>query len=185
MRLLCAFTCVALASVPAGGHDSLYHYAEVILMPGKPEVGVAFSIHIGDLATARALGAEPTATSLECLRGRSPAEVAAVEDEAAQWIASAVRLDAGDAPGKESPWVFPDPAELSKNPELFEGARPGFLVATAIVPVEGFGPALVYAAHAEKRLLLVIPRPGQFPLVRDLAPGSSEILPVPSSPPKP
>lgn len=185
MRFLCAFACVALALVPVGAHDSLYHYAEVILIPGKPEVGVAFSIHIGDLASARALGAEPTATSLECLRGRSLAEVAAVEREAMQWIEKAVRLEVAEASGRASPWVFPDAAEISKNPERFEGARPGFLVAMATVSAGDRGSTLNYAAHAGKRLLLVIPRPGRFPLVKDLPPGSSEILPPPSSSPNP
>lgn len=172
MRLLGGLIGAALIPVCACAHDSLYHYAEIISQQGGSGIELAFSIHIGDLASARALGAEDTSNSLVCLKGRGIGEIEALCAEAAAMLAATVRIEAGEG-GR---WTFPDAAELSKDPSAFEGARPGFLIATLKLSETGPPPCLKYSSEAQKRLLLVIPRPGRFPIVRDLAPGASEIL---------
>ncbi len=156
----------------SAGHDSLYHYAEASLKPAAGVVEFAFSIHVGDLASARALGADPNAVSLDCLLNRRPEEIEAVRAEARDLIESTIHFD-GEHPAS---WILPDAMMLSRDPAACEGARPGFLIATCQLPASGPMPRLNYLAGAQKRLLLVVARPGRFPLVRDLAPGSVEAL---------
>lgn len=181
MRSLCGVALVALIPILGSAHDSLYHYAEVTRAPGSGSVEIAFSIHIGDLPGARAFGAEETSNSLACLKGRGVDEIEALCAEAAALLAETVRIEEGDG----DHWTFPDALELSRDPSAFEGARPGFLIATLKLSTDGAPPCLRYLPEAQKRLLLVVPRPGQFPIVRDLGPGASELLTTTASSSRP
>lgn len=65
--------------------------------------------------------------------------------------------------------------------DLAEGCQLAF--ASAANPGQQLQVSL--AEKAEKRLLLVITRPGEFPVTRDLAPGDSYSVELPEPPPKP
>lgn len=160
----------------AGAHDSLYHYAEARIGEGAA-VEVTFSIHAADLASARALGADPAGVDLEWLRGRTESEVGALLADAKAFVTGAFSLGAdGRAVDLAESLRFPAPALLASNPGGAEAARPGFLEATVVLPAGTRVLTLGHAPVSGKRLLLVLSRAGAFPRVRDLAPGESATL---------
>lgn len=167
----------------AMGHDSLYHYMEV--RPGlESAVEVTFSIHAADLASARALGADPAGNDLAWLRGSSESEIAALLAEARTFVIGTFSLGVDGTPVDLAGALrFPAAARLSADPAASEAARPGFLAATLVLPAGSRVLSLAHAAASGKRLLLVLNRPGAFPVVRDLASGDTAPLILTSDPP--
>lgn len=160
----------------AGAHDSLYHYVEVRLADAAaPEV--TFSIHAAELASARVLGADPAGNDLEWLRGRTEAEIKTLLAEAVTLVTDTFTLAADGGPVELAKTLrFPAPALLAANPAGNEAARPGFLEATLVLPAGTRVLTVGHGPDSGKRLMLVLSRPGAFPLVRDLAPGESAPL---------
>lgn len=173
----------ALSTGVVRGHDSLYHYVEV--RPGRESaVEVTFSIHAADLASARALGADPAGNDLAWLRGRPESEIAALLADARTFVTGTFSLGAdGAAIDLAEALRFPAAARLSADPAASEAARPGFIEATLVLPAGTRVLSLAHAATSGKRLLLVLNRPGAFPVVRDLAPGDTAPLTLTSDPP--
>jgi len=159
-------------------------------------VELSFSIHAAELPGAREAGADPDSVDLAWLGEMDEAAFELLLEEAREFVAKRFRLCRGTplpAPGGhsggigkeagaaeaglvriEGRLVFPSHASLRADPESAEGARPGFLVGTVELESEALaGLSLEYSSDAEKRLLLVVNRPGSFPSVRDLAPGDS------------
>jgi hypothetical protein len=164
---------VALSAAVVRGHDSLYHYVEV-RPGGESAVEVTFSIHAADLASARALGADPAGNDLAWLRGRPEPEIAALLADARTFVTGTFTLGVDGTPVDLAEALrFPAAARLSADPAASEAARPGFLEATLVLPAGARVLSLAHAATSGKRLLLVLNRPGAFPVVRDLAPGDS------------
>lgn len=175
---------LALAAGVAGAHDSLYLYAEVRL-PDRGEGGggeLVFSVHAAELPSAAALGADPLGTSLDWFeRADGPAR-GLLLGEAADYVARTfeVSLDgtnprpAGAERGFDLVW----PSFPAEESEAATAARPGFLAASASLPPGSRRVIVRLSPLAEKRLLVVINRPGAFPKVHDLAPGESLDLPL-------
>ncbi|MEM7012849.1 MAG: hypothetical protein AAF585_15345 [Verrucomicrobiota bacterium] len=76
-------------------------------------------------------------------------------------------------------------AENFEIDEAETGLAEGCQLAFASAPNPGRQLQISLAAKAEKRLLLVITRPAEFPETRDLAPGDSFSINLPEPPPKP
>jgi hypothetical protein len=162
-----------LAAGVVRAHDSLYHYIEV-RPGGETALEVTFSIHAADLASARALGADPAGNDLAWLQGRSESEIAALLADARAFVTGTFSLGIEGAPLDLAEALrFPAPSLLAADPAANEAARPGFLEATIVLPAGTRALSVVHAAGSGKRLLLVLNRPGAFPIVRDLAPGDS------------
>lgn len=162
---------------PSTAHDSLYHYLEVTIPRGGGPAQITFSVHAADLASARALGADPTATDLTWLEGRTTAELAPVLADARRFFEETFDLRRQEIPidlGKEV--RFPEAGVLAAG---IEAARPGFLVGTLSLPADATEVRLLHLIGSDKRLMVVVNRPGAFPEVRDLAPGDSTTLALP------
>lgn len=164
------------------GHDSLYHYVEVRTGHGKGGE-LTISIHGADLAAARALGADPSGNDLSWLRGKPQSGIEVLLADARALVTGTFSLGIdGVAVDLAASLRFPPAARLSADPDAAEAARPGFLEATLVVPVGARVLTLAHAATSGKRLLLVLNRPGAFPVVRDLAPGDSVPLTLTPAP---
>lgn len=177
MRVLPWLTRCALVlavAAPGAAHESLYHYVEITLPRGKGSVEVAFSVHAAELASARALGADPAGTDLAWLQGRTEAEFAPLLAESRRFFAATFGLHLPDETIDLAAEVrFPADPALAAGAEA---ARPGFLVATLRLPTEAAGLELLHRPDSGKRLMVVVNRPGAFPEVRDLAPGDTTTL---------
>ncbi len=168
----------AAGPVSLDAHDSLYHYAEIGEAPGGGGCEMSVSIHAAELATARSLGAAPDSNDLIWLRGGVESAIATLLAEARALAATCFTVEIDDAALEldSARLRFPSAASLRERPEDSDAARPGFLVGTLQLPSGAHRLVVRLSPDSGKRLLLVVRRPGAFPLVRDLAPGESEIL---------
>ncbi|MDF1852063.1 MAG: hypothetical protein P1U85_14575 [Verrucomicrobiales bacterium] len=156
------------------GHDSLYQYLEV----SQDSAGrrtLAISIHLADFASE--FGIDSNRSDLAWWSKLDPRD----QDR--------VRREAGDF--LHSSFLFSDPlfakslaasllgAEINDENEP---ARPGCVLVIAEIPPRLEKLEWVYQSD-QKRLMVILTRPGQFPQVLDRAAGERVILPLPVTTP--
>jgi len=165
----------------------LYHQIEVDLQnPGR--LGIRFTIHAPELPSAVAGGVDPAAVDDAWLSSRSNEELAALVSEARSLISRCFEMRfTGNRPLQlEHNLAFGSP-ETIRRPRTANPPPPACLEATLEAANPGPPQELKIrlAPDAEKRLLLVVTRPGSFPATRDLAAGERTSIPLPNPPPAP
>lgn len=182
MRLLFPWMFLALTGTVAA-HPALYHYVEINLHePG--EVRIYVTVHAPELSDqVRPL--EEDVFGAEWL--------ATLDDETiAELVANAQRF--GDEKfafhfGERRAEIalhYPS-AELIRHPPADSAVPAGCFSGEAEMRYQTSETALSldFSALADKRLMLVINRPGAFPEVSDIEPGTSVRIPLPAAPPPP
>ena len=156
------------------GHDSLYNYVEIQIH--EESLSIEFSVHAAEIAGD--LGIDPTETDTSWFLKLSEDETKSLLTKADQFISQSYRISGNSFPLDDDGSLaihFEEPQTLRKMWRKEVSTRPGSLPGKitssqlpAAIQIEYLNP--------EKRLLLVINRPGAFPKAYDIAPGESKKL---------
>ncbi|MDF1860834.1 MAG: hypothetical protein P1U87_11520 [Verrucomicrobiales bacterium] len=172
LSLVAALLCFTHS--PGISHDSLYDYLEIRFLENN-HIEVTLSVHAADFSNRESVDLSSVET--DWFRALPPSEKAELIARANQSVSSAVAfsLQEGNAPDT----TFPVPT-IPRTATIDSGARPGSLIASAILPESA--DRLVLRYSGEKRLMVVVIRPGAFPKVHDLAPDSTGEFPLRPAP---
>jgi len=189
---LCLFASVVVGVGSSSAHQTLYHNIEVYLHD-RAIVRILVTVHAPELPSGVAAGIAPSAVEDNWLPMRSNAELAALFQEADRFIRETFAfgiVDPGESPPKpidpdSLPLVFETPEQI-RDPNYDNGLPVGCLLVTFEFQNPGAPKklALTFSPTAEKRLLLAVARPGQFPEVHDLAAAESLQIELPEAPPR-
>jgi hypothetical protein len=154
--------------VAVQAHESLYNYVE-IRFPEEGGVEVEYALHAADYAIP--FGVDPAETDSSWF-GRLP------EADRAKVIGAVNEsLQAGLGITTNSPGIRMEVPVVGPGDSLSldEGPRPGCLCGSQILPAIPDAITFTYR-NPDKRLMIVVNRPGAFPEVHDLGAGESFTL---------
>lgn len=194
MRFAPCVACLFLG-IPLGfAHQTLSESMEVNLHD-PATIRIEITIHAPELDSAIATGVDPSNAPPEWLGGLSNEEIDALKNEAIAFIRRNYSYSLGGSAEAEVSEIFSkeeihfDSSDAIRNPPADTKLPLGCFLAT--ISLANPGPpmelAIAFSEEAQKRLLLAISRPGEFPRVHDLGPGdlvriSLPIPPLPETP---
>jgi hypothetical protein len=162
LHLAAALLC-ALCS-PGISHDSLYDYLEIRFLK-LDRIEIALSVHAADFS--HRVPVDLSSVETDWFDALSSSEKTELIARANQSVNAALKFTISDG---ASDAAFPVP-EIPPTALIDSGARPGSLIATSTLPEATKHLTLHYSG--QKRLMVVVIRPGAFPKVHDLAPEST------------
>lgn len=174
--LLLMLACPCLVPQESGGHDSLY---QVLELRENDDGRSCLSINVHAAELASDFGIDPLRADLDWLAELDSGQRRRLLRRADAFLARTFEFSSGKLRGQLENQLSRS-REGNSNPEA-GSARPGCLVATLDLPNEADEFLLRYRS-SEKRLMVVINRPGRFPEVLDFAPGAEVRIPIRSRP---
>lgn len=173
---------MVLASMPTVAHQELYHNIAINLKDtdAKGTIEVTFTLHAPELL----VGFEEAGDAFfdeRWLGTLNNEELKQLIATARTYLTHRFELRLGDDEVDLSPSLkFPAFTEIQKG----EGVPPACFEARLTLHPAGSSELTVnHSSESEKRLLLVVTRPGSFPAVSDLPPGQNAVLPLPATEP--
>ncbi len=161
-----------LSASPLGrAHDSLYQYLEIHCEPSG-EVAVLLTAHAAEFSADPDV--DPASVETQWFEALSREEQQALIAKANAFLQVSFGLHLTLDDGSQAP--LPIPKILPSAPIDAE-ARPGSFTAEGRLPANAETLTVTYGG--EKRLLVALIRPGMFPNIRDLAPGSRDTFALP------
>lgn len=162
---------ICFGAMGTSAHDSLYNYIEVRINPDS-EIRIDFSVHGPELAIT--YGVDPLTTDTSWLDVLSPDQAKKLLDDAGSFILKTFQVCSADENLLTASDLFlPTLPEVKESWKMSEGARPGSFVGTLLLPTSLESVTFQYG-KADKRLMLVVTRPGSFPKVYDIGPEQSQ-----------
>ena len=191
LPIIAGATLFAAGILDLPAHQTLYHNVELYLHDPK-EIRVLVTVHAPELPLGVASGIDPSAVDEAWLRERSDEDLARLLEEAERFIRETFTFSVvshGEAPlrpmpAEELPITF-ETREQIRDSNYDNGLPAGCFLATLTFPNPGDpnGLDVSFSPAAEKRLLLAVARPGEFPEVHDLEAAESVQIDLPPAPP--
>lgn len=166
---------MALAAIPLSAHQELYHNIAINLKGAESSepIEITFTLHAPELLVGFSQAGDAYFDE-HWLSTRSEDELKQLIDAARGYLGDRFELQLNnrlvDLP---SALKFPTFTTIRDG----EGVPPAcFEARLTLIPSGASDLQVNHSAQSEKRLLLVVTRPGSFPAVTDLPPGENTVL---------